>query len=86
MAFIKEKNNAKIKVEIVKEHQADLLVYVTKKKHEAKGKDEIWHFDGQTANTEIKFVKNSSDIKVYYVNAIHKAKWRKPHRLQKRLG
>lgn len=85
MAFIKESSSG-IKVQIVNSlGQADLWVYVTKNKNEAKNKDAIWFFDN-SGKTKIKFVKASGDLKVYYVRSKNQAKWKKPHKLMERLN
>jgi len=87
MASIKDDKFGKIKVQIVNNKgQADLLVYVTKNKAEAKGKDEIWFFDERHGETSVKFVSSFADLKVFYVNNRGLAKWRKTHKLQKRIG
>ena len=87
MATIKEDKSAMLKVQLVNNQtQAELLVYVTKKDLEAKGKDEIWFFDDRKGKTSVKFVNNFGDLKVFYVKHKHQAKWRKPHKLQKRIG
>lgn len=87
MATIKEDNFGKIKVEITNsKFSADLHVFVTDKKHEAKGQDAIWFFDEKFGKTKVKFVKSFGDLKVFYVDRKHQAKWNKPHRLQKRFA
>ena len=86
MATINEDNFGKIKVELVKhKSSADLLVYITKTKSEAKGKDFIWFFDDKYGKTKVKFVKYSSDVKVFYVDRKNEAKWNKPHKLTGRF-
>ncbi len=87
MAIIKEvSTSSAIKVQIVS-RDPDLLVYVTKYKSDARGKDEIWFFDSSSDAVKIKFVNNSPDLKIQYVNSKSNAGWKnKSHRLQKRLG
>ena len=69
------------------DYEADLLVYVTKQKYEAQGKDEIWYFEKSSADRKIKFVKYSPDLKVHYVDAKYQAGWKnKTHKLMKRIG
>jgi len=87
MAYIKEDKFGKIKVQVVNNQAAaDLLVYVTKNRSEAKDKDEIWYFGEKSGVTKIKFVDNFGDLKLFYVKSKSQAKWRKAHKLQKRIG
>jgi hypothetical protein len=87
MASVKEvKSFEDIKVKIVTSFP-DLCVYVTNKKNESKGKDEIWFFDTHFEDKKIKFVKAFEDLKIQYVNNKNKAGWKnKAHRLQNRIG
>lgn len=88
MATIKEvKSFEEIKVKIVTSFP-DLKVFVTDRKSEAKGKDEIWYFDESASKPDkkIKFVTAFEDIKIEYVNSKIKAGWRnKSHKLQNRI-
>jgi len=86
MATIKEDNFGKIKVEITNNKQsADIHVYVTKNKSEAKGKDFTWYFDEHFGKTKVRFVNHFGDLKVFYVDRKNEAKWNKPHKLQQRF-
>jgi hypothetical protein len=74
------------KVQIVTSNP-DLLVYITKNKSEAKGKDEIWCFETNFVDKKVKFVTSFPDIKIQYVNSKSQAGWKnKTHKLQRRLG
>ena len=86
MALIKEeKYRADFTVEIV-ERNPDLYVYLTEKKYEAKGKDEIWYFVKYSENCKIKFVERNADLEIEYVDKKYKAGWKnKKHRLINRI-
>jgi hypothetical protein len=88
MAVMKEVPSFEdIKVQIVQsESAADLLVFVTKSKSEAKGKDEIWCFDNSFPDHKIRFVTASPKLKIFYVSMKSQEKWRHAHSLMKRLG
>lgn len=89
MAIIKDvKTFEDVKVKIVTSFP-DLLVYITKNKNQADGKDEVWYFETNTStpDVKIKFVRNFEDLKIQYVNNISKAGWKnKNHRLINRLN
>ncbi len=88
MAIIKEVTSSEdIKVRIVSS-SPDLKVFVTNRKGEAMGKDEIWYFDEKASNPDkkIRFVSSSEDIKIEYVDSKSNARWiNKTHRLQNRI-
>lgn len=87
MAVLKEVTSFEdFKVRIVTSFP-DLLVYVTRSKSEAKGKDAIWYFDTSFEDRKIKFVTNFPDIKVQYVDTKSQAGWKnKTHKLQHMIG
>lgn len=88
MATIKEVLSFEdLKVKIVTS-SPDLLVFVTDKESEAKGKDEIWYFDEKTSSPDkkVKFVTSSEHLKIQYVKSKSQAGWKnKTHKLQNRL-
>lgn len=84
-----EERKAKIKVfKASLESRADSLVFVVDKDFKAKG-DALWYMEAKDskATSTIAWVANESkaDLKVCFVNAEIKAKWRKPHNLQNML-
>ena len=88
MPTIKHYNNLEeFKVQVVPAQlQADLLVWVTKNKAEARDKDEIWCFVKDSPSRKVRFVNHSPDLKVFYVKNRRLARWRHGHRLQGRIG
>ncbi|TVZ60043.1 hypothetical protein NA63_2591 [Flavobacteriaceae bacterium MAR_2010_105] len=86
MALIKEVACYQdVKVQIVNT-APDLYVYITNKRHEAKGRDAIWYVDHLYADYKVKFVKNFADLKIQYVTLKSMAGWKnKSHELRNRL-
>jgi hypothetical protein len=87
MAILKEVTSFEdFKAQIVTS-SPDLLVYVTKNKSEAKGKDEIWCLENSFVDKKVKFVTSFPDVKIQYVNSAREAGWKnKTHKLQRRIG
>lgn len=86
----KYKNEAEIKViPVHSKGEADLLVFVSDKKFDAKGKDEIWFYTDSKANASAKifFVKNKgeADLKVFFVKNKGEAGWKKSNEFMGRL-
>lgn len=74
---------ADVKVcEVRYEYEADLLVYVTSDRFEAKGSRGIWFFTPNSFDSDftIFFTEYTfeADIKVYFVEQRYQAKWRNP--------
>jgi|SaaInl4_150m_RNA_FD_contig_21_781705_length_439_multi_4_in_0_out_0_1 coproporphyrinogen III oxidase len=88
MSKIKEvRSGEDFKVKLVNSSgSADLLVYVTERSHSAKDKDEVWCYVTSSQDKKIRFVSGGEDLKVFYVDRENQAKWKKTHRLQKRIG
>lgn len=79
--FTKFPSNDTYKVYEVSNHtQADLLVYRTKYKSQAKGNRGMWHITPhQTANAINVYVvpyRNQADFSIYYVNHPNESKWK----------
>lgn len=89
MAIILVKKTSKAtKVKVVKSFP-DLMVYLTDKPVEARGKDEIWLYDDRAVKPDhlIQWVNSFEDLKVQFVKSKSQAGWKnKKHVLMNRIG
>lgn len=84
LVFVTPNQNAHYKVFITKDrYQADLWVWKTDDKYQAKNSEQIWFQtdDKYAANFSVKFVdsKSKANLIIYYTKTKNEAGWKKPH-------
>ncbi|EQA34746.1 hypothetical protein LEP1GSC047_1222 [Leptospira inadai serovar Lyme str. 10] len=69
---------------------ADIVVYVTKHRYDAKGKDEIWYYTKHSSDANAKVSvtssKSSADLIAYITKYKTDAGWKKSNRYRGRLN
>ena len=91
LVFVTPNNNPDYRVFVTKDrYQADLWVWKTESKHQAKDVEHIW-FETKNKNEadfSVKFVdsKSKADLIIYYTKNKYEAGWKKKHRLKEILN
>jgi|688.fasta_scaffold00957_17 hypothetical protein len=91
LVFISPTKNGDYKVFVTKnKYEADLWVWETESRYEAKKQEQIWFrtTDRYNSNFSVSLVqsKYSSDLVIYYTDSKYQAGWKKEHRLKNILN